>query len=410
MNGVFVSYVSENMEIVDRLCQDLKAHWVEVWRDRDNIALGLRWKQEIRRAIQQGAFFIACLSKEYDERDRTYMNEELTIAIEELRKHPHDRIWFIPVKLNECEIPHRDIGGGETLQDLQYVKLYEDWDGGIQRILKAIQSAEPAPVITAKENESIGNREAEAEYAKGLACQNSITETTPPGERLSRIKKAMEHYARALELNPDYLHAWNARGAVHTMMGEIDHAIKDFSTVIKLKPDYFAAYLNRGGVNMSDGRYQQALSDFGKVIQLQPKVYAGYFRRAEVYRLKGDFDSAIADYNRAIQLKPDLADLYNNRGIAYANKGHLERALLDYSEAIELQAHFGAAYFNRGVAHLRLKEWIKAKVDLTNASKMGVNIVTAFRNDYANVEDFEKRTGTKLPLDLAAMLSPPQDE
>ena len=105
----------------------------------------------------------------------------------------------------------------------------------------------------------------------------------------------------------------------------------------------------------------------------------------------------------AIQLKPELAELYNNRAIAYVNKGDLERAILDYSEAIELQAHFSAAYFNRGVAHLRLKEWIKAKVDMTNASKMGVNIVTAFRIDYANVEDFEKRTGTKLPPDIAAM-------
>ena len=120
MKGVFISYVSENIEIVDRLYQELKLHGIEVWRDRDNIAPGLRWKREIRRAIQQGAFFIACFSKEYDERDQTYMNEELAIAIEELRQRPIDQAWFIPVKLNECEIPDRDIGGGETLRDLQY--------------------------------------------------------------------------------------------------------------------------------------------------------------------------------------------------------------------------------------------------------------------------------------------------
>lgn len=408
MKGVFISYVRENTKIVDKFCQELKSHGIQVWRDRDDIAPGSRWKREIRNAIREGTFFVACFSKEYNDREKTYMNEELAIAIEELRQRPHDRIWFIPVKLNECEIPDLDVGGGETLRDLHYVNLYEDWDGGIQRILKAIQSASPVPVIAANDNESRVNRDAEAEYAKGLACQNSVTETTPPGERLSRIKKAMEHYARALELNPDYLHAWNARGAVNTMMGEIDHAIKDFSMVIKLKPDYFAAYLNRGGLNMSDGRYQQALRDFGKVIQLQPRVCAGYSHRAEVYRLKGDFDRAIVDYNMAIQLKPALAELYNNRGIAYVNKGHLERAILDYSEAIELQPNLGVAYFNRGVTHLRLKEWEKAKVDLTNAKKMGVNIVTVFCNDYASVNDFENKTGIYLPADIAAMLTPPQ--
>jgi hypothetical protein len=33
---------------------------------------------------------MACFSKEYNERDETYMNEELTIAIDKLRKRPSD--------------------------------------------------------------------------------------------------------------------------------------------------------------------------------------------------------------------------------------------------------------------------------------------------------------------------------
>jgi len=67
------------------------------------------------------------------------MNEELVLAIEELRLRPTDMAWFIPVKLNRCEIPDRDIGAGATLQDLQYVELYQDWDAGIQRIVNVIQ-------------------------------------------------------------------------------------------------------------------------------------------------------------------------------------------------------------------------------------------------------------------------------
>ena len=128
MKGVFISYVRENAEIVDRLYQDLKAHGIQVWLDRNDIDPGDRWEQAIRRAIQQGAFFIACFSKEYNARDRTYMNEELTLAIDVLRQRPTDQIWFIPVKLNECRIPDRDIGGGETLQVFQDVNLYEHWD------------------------------------------------------------------------------------------------------------------------------------------------------------------------------------------------------------------------------------------------------------------------------------------
>ncbi len=405
MNELFVSYVRENTEIVDKFCQELKSQAIQVWRDRDEIAPGSRWKQVIRNVIRKGAFYVACFSKEYNNRDKTYMNEELTIAIEELRQRPHDRIWFIPIKLNECEIPDFDIGGGETLRDLHYVNLYEDRDDGIRRILKAIQSAVSVPVIATNDNESRVNRDAEAEYAKGLACQNSVTETTPPGERLSKIKRAMGHYARALELKPDYLHAWNARGAVHAMIGEIDHAIEDFNMAIKLKPDYFVAYLNRGGLHKRDGRFQHALNDFGKVIEMQPNVYAGYLNRGDVYRLKGDFDRAIEDYTRAIQLKPDLAGIYNDRGIAYVNKGDFERAILDYSQAIELQPHLGVAYFNRGVTCLRLKEWDKARADLTSARNKGLDIIAEFHNDYKNIEAYERANRVKLPDDIAAMLT-----
>ena len=127
MKKVFISYVRENIEIVDRLCQELKSHGIQVWLDRNDIDPGSRWEQSIRKAISQGGGFIACFSEEYNNRDKTYMNEELTLAINELRQRPADRIWFIPVKLNNCEIPDRDIGGGETLQVFQYVNLYEDW-------------------------------------------------------------------------------------------------------------------------------------------------------------------------------------------------------------------------------------------------------------------------------------------
>lgn len=157
MSHVFISYVRENQKEVDRLHDDLARHGVEVWLDRKDIAVGVRWRQAIRRAIRDGAFFIACFSKEYSTRSITYMNEELTLAIDILRQRPIDQSWFLPVKLSECDIPDRDIGAGETLEALQYVELHKDWDAGIQSILDVIQpdsSIEPqidVPVLEEKD-------------------------------------------------------------------------------------------------------------------------------------------------------------------------------------------------------------------------------------------------------------------
>ena len=140
---VFISYVRENEKEVHRLYDDLTKYGVKIWLDRRDIEPGVRWENTIRKAIREGVFFIACFSKEYNERRVTFMNEELTLAIDELRQRPTDRVWFIPVKLNKCEIPDWDIGPGKTLRDLQYIELYKDWDDGIKRILEVLAPARP---------------------------------------------------------------------------------------------------------------------------------------------------------------------------------------------------------------------------------------------------------------------------
>jgi len=140
---VFISYVRNNKRLVKRLCDDLTKQGVKVWLDRRDIKPGTRWQDAVEEAIKEGAFFIACFSKQYNERDETYMNEELTLAIDRLRKLSPDRIWFIPVKLNRCEVPKRRISDVEKLTDLQWVELYKDRDHEIQRILDVLDPIPP---------------------------------------------------------------------------------------------------------------------------------------------------------------------------------------------------------------------------------------------------------------------------
>jgi hypothetical protein len=157
---VFISYVRENQEQVNRLCQDLETHGVNVWLDRHSIKPGARWKSAIQEAIRKGNFFIACFSDEYTSKSKSYMNEELTLATEELRQYASDREWFIPVLLSECDVPARSIGAGETLMDINWVPLYENWEAGIQRILSVIKPIPPEiqNLISALRSEDKGVR------------------------------------------------------------------------------------------------------------------------------------------------------------------------------------------------------------------------------------------------------------
>ena len=396
MNKVFISYVRENSEIVDRFCQELRVHGIQVWLDRNDIGPGSRWKRAIRQAIQEGAFFIACFSREYNERDGPYMNEELTIAIEELRQRPIDQAWFIPVKLNECEIPDRDIGGGETLRDLQYVNLYEDWESNLQDILKVVQPASSKTInaITIEWSEGLNAVE---EFFKGLTYQNR-----------RNYERAVEHYTEALRLNPQLAEAYINRGNTYLNIGDFDRALSDYTEAIRIKPNFAMAYNNRGNAYAKKGDYDRAIEEYTKAIEINPDSAEAYYNRGNAYYNKDDFNRAIADYTKTIQLNPDDADDYNNRGAAYYSKGDFDHAIIDYTKAIQLNPDHADAYYNRGEAWLHLKEWGKARLDLTAARDMEVDIIASFHNEYESVLDFEQRNEVRLPVDIAEMLTPPQ--
>lgn len=198
---VFISYIHENKREVDRLCDDLRKNGIQVWLDREQIMPGHRWKYAIREAIKKGSYFIACFSHEYRHRIRSHMNEELTFAVDELRKRPTDRAWFIPV-LFSGEVPDRSIGGGETLRDIQWVDLRLDWEDGIRRIINVIapNTAEHTDIELLKKE--LANRDLLIKKMTamnevktiGNAVESYITDNykAPQAKTMEELKKHLE--------------------------------------------------------------------------------------------------------------------------------------------------------------------------------------------------------------------------
>lgn len=138
MSRVFISYIREDWPKIRSIIDFLRRRDIDVWVDRDMLRPGERWADLVRRGISEGDFFIACFSDKFSERKRSYMNEELTIAIEELRKRKREDPWFIPIKLSRCTIPDWSIGAGETLKSLQWVDLTVDREKGLEQIAETI--------------------------------------------------------------------------------------------------------------------------------------------------------------------------------------------------------------------------------------------------------------------------------
>ena len=133
---MFISYVREDSDAVDDIADAFESAGVTYWRDTDDLPPGVHWKRAIRRAIEDGFVFLACFSSASEARDRSYMREELSIAIEEIRLRPEDRTWFIPAMLDPCNVPDIRIRPGFRLSDIQGSRLY----GGPREMARLVET------------------------------------------------------------------------------------------------------------------------------------------------------------------------------------------------------------------------------------------------------------------------------
>ncbi len=136
----FISYVHEDSSQVNWLEGKLKAAGIPVWRDKTALWPGEDWKAKIRLAITQDALaFIACFSEHSVARARSFQNEELVLAIEELRRRRPGDSWLIPVRLGDVDIPDIDIGAGRTLGSFHRADLFgKQADEGADRLIAAV--------------------------------------------------------------------------------------------------------------------------------------------------------------------------------------------------------------------------------------------------------------------------------
>jgi hypothetical protein len=138
---VFMSYRHEDSAKADWLQSALEAAGVRVWRDTADVWPGDDWRLAIRRAIADEALvFLACFSAQSIRREKSWQNDELKLAVEQMRLRPPDTQWLIPVRFDNGEIPDIDLGGGRTLRSIQHSDLFgSGTDAELARLVAAIQ-------------------------------------------------------------------------------------------------------------------------------------------------------------------------------------------------------------------------------------------------------------------------------
>jgi hypothetical protein len=133
MVKVFISYANEDLAHARGLYNDLKeVPNVEPWLDKECLPPGMKWRPAIRREIRNSRFFIRLISKTSIEK-KGHGQTELKQALEILDEFPDNKIFIIPIRLEECEIPE-DCELGE----INHVDIFPEREEGIKKVLNVI--------------------------------------------------------------------------------------------------------------------------------------------------------------------------------------------------------------------------------------------------------------------------------
>ena len=166
---------------------------------------------------------------------------------------------------------------------------------------------------------------------------------------------AIEHYQKAISLNPDA--EWTsivcqALGSIYAeQKGNMEAAVSTYQSGIILDPSNYDLYVALGDIYMAEYDLDKAIKSYCDAITLNPEEYSAYSKVGIALWEKDYLEEALVAYHKAVELKPDNEYAQNNLGILYLDGlMDAEEALEYFEEAIALNPNYTLAYFNAGRA------------------------------------------------------------
>jgi len=130
---VFLAYAQEDCGEVKRLHDTLQRAGFNPWMDKEKLLPGQNWPRAIERAIEVSDFFVGCFSRRSVSK-RGYFQSELAYALDVSTRVPAEQMFFVPVRLDNCELPR------QITATTHYVDLFPNWDKGMKKLVKSLRS------------------------------------------------------------------------------------------------------------------------------------------------------------------------------------------------------------------------------------------------------------------------------
>lgn len=119
---IFISYSSGDRDQAQKIYEHLLALGSDPWYDQEDLLPGQDWNMEIRKGLDEADVILLCLSKKSVNKEG-YVQKEMRLALDLALEVPDGRIFLIPARLEECDLPY-------SLRNYQWVDLFtkNGWD------------------------------------------------------------------------------------------------------------------------------------------------------------------------------------------------------------------------------------------------------------------------------------------
>jgi tetratricopeptide (TPR) repeat protein len=107
------------------------------------------------------------------------------------------------------------------------------------------------------------------------------------------FSKAIEHYEKAVTINPSYATAYNSLGYAHRSSDQLDAAKTAFEKYVELIPDEANPYDSYAELLMEMGQYDESIQNYRKSIKLDRNFASAYAGISINEALRGDPESAL---------------------------------------------------------------------------------------------------------------------
>jgi TolB-like protein/Tfp pilus assembly protein PilF len=197
---------------------------------------------------------------------------------------------------------------------------------------------------------------------------------------LSNLRFAIEMFAKATEVDPNFAQAWCGAADCHSLLalylgtGETDRAAAGNASrrAIELAPDLAEAHVSRGLYHVASEQFADAVREFARAIELDPNMPEAYYQMGRACIHRNELGKALAWFEKAMELSPDdfeipliAAPICEKLGDTERSKELNARGLENTLRYLETNPDVSRAYYLGAGALLQLNkkqqadEWAK---------------------------------------------------